>query len=204
MSKEFWNERYSSEVYAYGESPNSFFKDELLKLKPGKILLPAEGEGRNAVFAAQLGWQVEAFDISKVGKTKALQLAKKNNVLINYLIDDFSKLTFGDNYFDAIGLVYAHFSPDTRLSYLKKMIPYLKQGGTVILEGFSKKNLALVIANPAIGGPRDLDMLYSIEEIESIFKEFNPVILEEKLVALQEGSGHSGTGSVIRFVGTKK
>ena len=81
--KEFWNERYYENGYAYGEEANIFFKEELLKLKPGNILLPAEGEGRNAVFAAKQGWEVEAFDISDVGKEKAIQLARKNGVNIS-------------------------------------------------------------------------------------------------------------------------
>jgi hypothetical protein len=47
--KEFWNERYANEEYAYGEEPNEFFKQELARLQPGRILLPADGEGRNGV-----------------------------------------------------------------------------------------------------------------------------------------------------------
>ncbi|HRN48956.1 MAG TPA: hypothetical protein PKW69_13045, partial [Niabella sp.] len=60
--KEFWNDRYSREEYSYGQLPNEFLKETLQKLKPGKILFPAEGEGRNAVFAASLGWHADAFD----------------------------------------------------------------------------------------------------------------------------------------------
>ena len=58
--KEFWNSRYQEKEYAYGLEPNLFFKSELIKLIPGKALFPAEGEGRNAVFAAKSGWEVTA------------------------------------------------------------------------------------------------------------------------------------------------
>ena len=51
-----WNDRYSKDEYAYGEEPNRYLKEQLEKLAVGKILFPAEGEGRNAVFAAKLGW----------------------------------------------------------------------------------------------------------------------------------------------------
>ena len=58
-----WNERYSKEEFAYGEEPNQYLKEQLEKLAVGKILFAAEGEGRNGVYAAKLGWNVFAFDI---------------------------------------------------------------------------------------------------------------------------------------------
>lgn len=58
--KEFWNDRYSRNDFAYGEEPNEYFKEQLAKINPGRILLPADGEGRNGVFAAKKGWQVES------------------------------------------------------------------------------------------------------------------------------------------------
>jgi len=60
--KEFWNQRYSDVEYTYGEFPNKFISSELQKLKSGKILFPADGEGRNSVFAAKNKWEVFAFD----------------------------------------------------------------------------------------------------------------------------------------------
>jgi hypothetical protein len=86
MNKEFWNQRYSEKEYSYGIEPNQFFKEQITPFKVGTILLPAEGEGRNAVYAAKLGWEVVAFDISEEGKKKALQLATLNNVSIDYHI----------------------------------------------------------------------------------------------------------------------
>ncbi|MGE5499295.1 MAG: hypothetical protein ACM3Q2_14530, partial [Syntrophothermus sp.] len=59
---EQWNERFSKEGYAYGSEPNEFFKQEINKLAPGNILMIAEGEGRNGVYAAGLGWKVDAVD----------------------------------------------------------------------------------------------------------------------------------------------
>ena len=47
-----WNDRYSANEFAYGEQPNNYLKEQLEKLPVGTILFPAEGEGRNAVFAA--------------------------------------------------------------------------------------------------------------------------------------------------------
>lgn len=60
--KEFWNQRFSQDEYVYGTEPNEYLKEKLSLLLGGDILLPAEGEGRNAVFAAKTGWKVTAFD----------------------------------------------------------------------------------------------------------------------------------------------
>ncbi len=65
-----WNERYSKSDFAYGKLPNHFLKEQLEQLPVGSILFPAEGEGRNAVFAATVGWIASAFVISEEGKRK--------------------------------------------------------------------------------------------------------------------------------------
>ena len=67
---DFWNERFGKEEFIYGTEPNIFFKEQLDKLETGTLLLPAEGEGRNAVYAATQGWEVSAFDISEQGREK--------------------------------------------------------------------------------------------------------------------------------------
>ncbi len=73
--KNFWNKRYSEKEYVYGEDANVFFAEQLQQITPEKIILPCEGEGRNAVYAATSGWGVHAFDTSIIGKSKAIQLA---------------------------------------------------------------------------------------------------------------------------------
>lgn len=75
MAKAFWDQRYAEDGFVYGPHPNLFFCKELGKLKPGRLLLPGEGEGRNAVYAARRGWEVVAFDQSSEGQRKALALA---------------------------------------------------------------------------------------------------------------------------------
>ena len=45
----FWDDRYSQPEYVYGVKPNEFFAEQIQKLTPGEIILPCEGEGRNAV-----------------------------------------------------------------------------------------------------------------------------------------------------------
>ncbi|PIB34793.1 methyltransferase [Reichenbachiella sp. 5M10] len=198
-----WDDRYSTATYAYGETPNEYFKAQLAKLEPGTILLPAEGEGRNAVFAAKSGWKVSAFDISSEGKNKALQLARTHNVTIDYAIGELPKLNYSKEQFDAIALIYAHFPADLKSDYHKLLVNCLKPGGKIIFEAFSKAHLEYRTKNEKIGGPRDIESLFSIEELEADFEHFESIELEEREIELKEGLYHNGKGSVVRFVGRK-
>jgi len=202
--KNMWNHRYKDVNFAYGKEPNLFFKEWLQKFKPQSILMPADGEGRNGVFAAKLGWQVTSFDLSEEGKVKALALAKENDVSINYLVDDLKQLQFEIASFDAIGLIYAHFPADMKSYFHRKLNDYLKPGGIIILEAFGKKHLRLNNLDPKVGGPKDIDMLFSKEEIIADFDNYEIVMLEEEETDLNEGKYHIGKGSVIRFIGQKK
>ena len=101
-----WDQRYSEQPYAYGTAPNAFVKASLDTQKPGKILFAAEGEGRNAVYAAQQGWEVEAFDLSAAGRDKALALAKQNGCEITYAVSD--ALSYQGGPYDAAAFCYFH------------------------------------------------------------------------------------------------
>jgi len=198
-----WNDRYSKDEFAYGEEPNNYLKEQLSKLTVGTILFPAEGEGRNAVFAAKLGWTVSAFDISNEGKTKAIKLAEKNNVTIDYKVGELQTLNFKNEQFDAIALIYAHFPADIKSLYHKTFDKYLKNDGVIIFESFSKKHIDYVTANEKVGGPKDIESLFSIDEIKSDFPNYEIIELVEQEIELNEGLYHNGTGSVIRFIGRK-
>ena len=201
---ERWNDRYSKDEFAYGENPNNYLKEQLEKLDPGKILFAAEGEGRNAVFAAKLGWEVSAFDISIEGKNKALRLAEANNVTIEYKVGELETLNYDNDQFDAIALIYAHFPAEIKSLYHKTLDKYLRTKGIIIFEAFSKKHIEYLEKNQNVGGPKEIEMLFSIDEIISDFRNYEIIELEEKEIELNEGLFHNGKGSVIRFVGQKK
>lgn len=201
--KNFWEDRYRTEEYIYGKQPNVFFKEQLLKLSPGAILMPADGEARNGVFAAEMGWTVTSLDLSMEAKAKALQLANERQVPLNYLVGDLEHLEFDKHSFDAIGLIYAHFPADKKSALHLQLNNYLKPGGVVIFEAYSKAHLKLVSENPNAGGPRDIDMLFSKEELLADFEHYEVLMLEEIEVWQEEGIKHVGWGSVIRFIGRK-
>src|SRR5690349_15162460 len=123
--KNQWDKRYGEEAFAYGKAPNDFFRDQLAPLKPGAILMPAEGEGRNGGYAATLGWKVTAVDLSIEGKSKALRLAKEMGVTLDYLVGDLEYMGLKEESFDAIGLIYAHFLADKKSAVHKKLSSYL-------------------------------------------------------------------------------
>ena len=202
--KDRWNERYSNKEFAYGEEPNKYLKNELDKLKAGTILFPAEGEGRNAVYAAKMGWNVFAFDISVEGKNKAMQLAATNNVKIDYEVGELDSINYGVEKFDLIGLIYAHFPATVKSHYHTILDKYLRKGGVIIFEAFSKKHLDYVQKDEKVGGPKDIESLFSIEEIKVDFPNYDFEELKETEIELNEGLFHNGKGSVIRFVGRKK
>lgn len=201
---ERWNDRYSNSAFAYGEEPNNFFKEQIEKLNPGTILFPAEGEGRNAVFAAKLGWKAAAFDISEEGKNKALKLAEANNVTLDYKVGELETLNYQPDQFDAIALIYAHFPAEIKSQLHRILETYLRKDGIIIFEAFSKKHLEYLAINDKVGGPKDIESLFSIEEIKADFPNYEIIQLEETEIELNEGLFHNGRGSVIRFVGKKK
>lgn len=201
---EMWDDRYASNDYAYGISPNDFFKETINKFElTGSILMPAEGEGRNAVYAAKKGLDVTAFDISIEGKKKALKLAERENVNIKYEVGNFFDLDLINEKYDSAALIFAHFPPPLLSKYHRKISDLIKPGGIIILEGFSTNHLPLRNANPKIGGPNKIEMLFSKESIQSDFPDFEVIKLEEVEVELNEGEFHNGIGKVIRYIGKK-
>lgn len=196
--KQFWDDRYKNKEYAYGIQPNDFLKASLVPRKPGRLLLPAEGEGRNATFAASLGWDVEAFDYSVEGQKKAHVLAERNQVKFTYRLEAFNSFVPAIKSYDLIALVYAHADPETRHTFNRKIVDWLSPGGEIILEGFSKDQLGR-----SSGGPKNPEVLLSIEELKADFKSLQIEYLEELEVTLREGLYHQGGASVIRLIARK-
>ncbi|WP_332022933.1 class I SAM-dependent methyltransferase [Kaistella sp.] len=200
----FWNERYAHAGYAYGTIPNAYLKEKAAELAAGTILLPAEGEGRNAVFLATQGWETYAFDQSVEGGNKALRLAAQNDVEISYTVSNVENIRYPEKKFDALALIFAHFPRADRRTYHRKLSSFLKPGGHLIIEGFSKNHANYQQLNPKAGGPRDLTMLYDLEELKEDFNDFEFTEAAEQQVTLSEGEFHQGKASVIRIFAVKK
>lgn len=198
--KEFWDQRYAQAGYAYGTEPNAFFKANLDRIPgrspgPGRILLPGEGEGRNAVYAARQGWSVSAFDPSARGRDKALQLATTHGVTIDYQIAGFDDANFEAQSFDALALVFVHIHEDARRATHRRLATAIAPGGRLIIEAYSKAQLRY-----GSGGPPVESMLYGLEDLREDFAELELLTLEQVEVEVIEGEYHTGLASVIRLV----
>lgn len=198
MSKDFWNERYADKNFIYGTEPNVFFKEQILKLNSGKALFLGEGEGRNAVHAATLGWLVDAVDFSSSAKEKAFKLAEKKNVKINYEVCDLKEYEYSENFYDIVVMIFIHLPLDIRLNVFNKAIDSLKRGGKLIVEAFSKQQIKY-----NSGGPRSLDLLYSEEDLLLLSNGLKIELFEIKEIDLSEGEYHKGVANVVRLVSIK-
>ena len=198
IEKQNWDERFSSAEYVYGINPNVFLKDQLANLSPGRLLMLGEGEGRNAIYAAKKNWQVDAVDFSDQARLKALKLASKENVNINYIISNLNDYQIESNFYDAIGIIFVHLDKPEVEKIFASAKEALKKGGVIICEVFSKNQLG-----KTSGGPKVADLLYSTDEIANMFKGLETISLEECSVILDEGILHQGEALVIRYVGKK-
>lgn len=201
MQATFWNERYQNNETVYGLLPNVFFKHCIDKINTGKLLLPAEGEGRNAVYAAKNGWDVTAFDYSEVAKEKALKMAMSHQVTFVYQTTNFLSFQAEPASMDAVALIYAHMPPEIRSEFHHKMAYWVKKGGYVILEAFNPLQLEL-----QSGGPKDVSMLYTPEMLKNDFPEHDWKIelLETTETELSEGPFHEGKAQVIRLLACRR
>lgn len=193
-----WNERYQQDIYQYGINPNDFMAKQIQQIPPGRILFPGAGEGRDAVFAAKLGWEVHAFDLSEQGKVKAEKLASAEKTRIHFKVADATLVKFPLESFDVIALTYFHLPLETRLAFYKLCISWLKPGGLILLEGFNQRQLGL-----SSGGPKNLEWLFSSETITTEFPSLKILLKEEKQRTLDEGPLHQGLAEVLQFIGQK-
>lgn len=192
----FWDSRYDADHFVYGTQPNRFFASEIDKLSAGSILLPGEGEGRNAVYAASIGWVVDAFDQSRIASEKALGFASEKGVQINYRVCGIHEYEFKSEIYDVVALTFFHAAPAVREILHQEVTGSLKPGGLVILEAFHTSQLG----RPS-GGPQSLDLLFDTEKLIGDFRGLKTLLLETVTDILDEGTYHQGEASLIRYLG---
>jgi len=193
-----WDERYSEPSFVYGTAPNEFLVSMADRIPQGKILSLAEGEGRNAVYLASLGYQVTGVDGSEVGLAKARQLADERGVAITTIHADLGEFVIEPEQWYGIIACYCHVPSAIRIPLHQAAVRGLKPGGVFVLEAFSKEQLAY-----GTGGPQELDMLMSLDEllVELAGLEFIHTVQMEREV--REGSRHTGLASVVQVMGIK-
>ena len=195
-----WDERYSTPDYLFGTEPNAFLASQADLLVPGQSALAvADGEGRNGVWLASKGLTVTAFDASAVGLDKAKRLAAEKGVNVDYRLAAIEDWTWTENRFDVVVAIFIQFaSPELREKIFAGIKQCLKQGGLLLLQGYTPKQLEY-----GTGGPPTGENLYTRRLLEDAFAGFEIMRLEEYDSVIREGSGHSGMSALIDLVARK-
>lgn len=197
-----WNERYSETEYVFGTEPNDFLRDEFRKIASGgRVLCLAEGEGRNAVFLAEQGYQVTAMDMSEVGLNKALQLAQDRGVDITVQVADLADYEFGEAQWDGIVSIWAHLPKAVRQHVYAQIAPALKPNGIFIVEAYTAQQLTM----DAVGGPpaTQQERFGSLAVLRTELAQLEEISGIEKQRIISEGKRHQGLSAVVQFVAKK-
>ena len=194
-----WNEKYSDPRFIYGIASNDFLKQSVHHFQPsGSILCIAEGEGRNAVWLAELGFNVTAVDASEVGLSKGLTLAKSKGVKVDWIHADLQHYNPGKQVWDGVVAIFAHLPPDLRSQVHADCVESLKEGGVLLLEAYTPEQLEF-----KTGGPSNPDWLMTPEILEQELQGLTFERLQKVERKIIEGIGHTGTGSVMQAIGVR-
>ena len=184
---EIWEARYSSPSYLFGKEPILSLKNFVQNLKSGKVLDVAMGEGRNAVFLAEKGFQVEGMDCSTKAIQKAKSLAEEKKVGVEAKVQNLDFFLMPLMKYDSI--VMSYFKPLPR--FFSEIKRGLVMGGTVLFEAYTTEHFKLQSpANPLI----DLDQCFKPNELLAQLKDFHLLYYHE----MGEGNAHW-----VRAIGRK-
>ena len=198
--KERWSQRFQTEDYIFGEMPNEYLVSQLSQLKSGKVLAIADGEGRNGVWLAQQGFDVDSFDFIQSAVDKANKLAHATNVNVNAVCSDWQNFDWKPaSYDNIVGVFFQFVGPEERGQIFEKMDLALKPGGVLLIQGYSTEQLKY-----NTGGPGKLDHLYDEAILRDAFPAYEVLDMRVYEAEIHEGSAHKGMSGLLGFVGRKK
>lgn len=195
-----WNQRYSEPGFAYGTEPNDFLAANAERyLSPkGEILCLAEGEGRNAVFLARLGFRVTGVDGSAVGLEKARKLAEQHGVGIETVVADLGDFDLGVEHWDGIVSIWCHTPEILRARLHRAVVAALRPGGVLLLESYTPKQLEY-----KTGGPPTAELMMTLAAVRVELAGLDFLDAEEKLREVHEGTYHDGMSAVLQVIARK-
>jgi SAM-dependent methyltransferase len=200
--REFWNDRYREKGFAYGTEPNDFIKAQAHLIPPGRVLCLAEGQGRNAVYLAKLGYAVTAVDLSPIGLQKAQELAAEHGVSIGTQAVDLAEFQIEPDTWQGIISIFAHVSPVVRNHIHRQVVTGLAPGGIFILEAYTPGQLE----TRGVGGPRreHADKLMSLVDLQNELAGLTLLHAKEMEREVVEGRFHSGVSAVVQIVARRE
>lgn len=194
-----WDERFSAKEYLYGKEPNGFVEETAKLMPKGKVLCIAEGEGRNSVYLASLGFDVTAWDFAESGLEKTRQLAIEKDVDVKTEYQDLADVKWETEQWDAIVQIFGHFPSDVMNRTYSGIRKALKPGGYYISELYSKEQLKY-----GTGGPRNEEMLVNPTEMLNQFDDYFIKHFHVGEVNREEGKLHTGTAHVVQSMFQKR
>jgi SAM-dependent methyltransferase len=150
-----WDERYRERPLVWTAGPNLFVERELADLPPGRALDLAAGEGRNAIWLAGRGWEVEAVEFSPVAMEKGRQLAEAAGVAVSWTLADLlaaPPLAPAD----LVVVAYLHLAAPQLRDALRHAATAVAPGGQLFLIGHALRNL-----DEGTGGPQYPEVLWT-------------------------------------------
>lgn len=162
MEREDWNQRYAAEGLIWTADANRFLKAEIVNVPPGRALDLAAGEGRNAVWLAEQGWQVQTVDFSDVALEKGKRLAAARGVSdrIDFQEADLRNYEPEAQKFALVALIYLQISQTELIPIITRAARAVAPGGTFLLVAHDSANL-----EHGYGGPRNPAVLYTAEQV---------------------------------------
>jgi len=195
-----WNKRFAQEDYAFGTEPNRYLQQQTAHYPTrGRALCVADGEGRNSVWLAGQGLQVDAFDIAEVGVAKARRLAAAAGVDVRYEVADCANWAWPHGHYDLVAAIFIQFAdPQQRTRLFADMVGALKPGGVLVLQGYTPRQLEY-----KTGGPPHVEHLYTEELLRDAFAGLQLLELGSYEDELTEGLQHRGRSALVGMVARK-
>ena len=195
----FWDRKFDATELHYGSRPNAWLVDQSYRLNPGaRVLVPADGEGRNGVWLAEQGHRVTSVDFSPRGLQKASALALSRGVSLKTVCADLRTWDWPEAAFDGVVLTFLHIPPESRTKIFPRAAAALVPGGVLILEGFAPAQ-----HGRSSGGPSNPALLFDQAVLRDLFGDLDILALEEAEMLLDEGTGHRGMAAVTRLCAVK-
>lgn len=192
-----WNRRYEGADFLFGTEPNEWLREHAHRLAHGgRVLCVADGEGRNSVWLARRGFEVDAFDVADRAVAKARAFAQREGVSVNFGVADCDGFAWPEAAYDGVAAIFVQFAdPQMRARLFEHIVRSLKPGGLLILQGYTPKQLEY-----RTGGPPILSHLYTRDLLVSAFADLSIVELRVYEAEVHEGQGHSGRSALIGLV----
>jgi SAM-dependent methyltransferase len=150
-----WDDRYRATDRLWSAEPNVFVADRLADLKPGVGLDLASGEGRNAIWLAERGWDMTAVDFSPV----AVERGRAHSDDVEFIVADVLTWKPKQSY-DLVVVAYLQLVTTDFEPLIRRSATWLTSGGELFLVGHDRTNI-----DHGVGGPQYPEVLWDVDEI---------------------------------------